>query len=412
MFVAVLAACGDMADGGVAPNDVGPTLDTSIFDTGTATSTTDATSSDTTTPTDAVFPDTRLPETTAPLTSLKDDPTYLVPGNVSSKTEVTAFERTVAWVETPRDGGPFLVVWDPTSEDGARTFFVPNLIRPRQLALSRELLVYVDDRYGDPDVFAVDLVTGDATTVVARRGAQERPTVLGRRVAWADCRACVTGDDGAGWEIWTRDGDEPEARLSDDATPDRAPTFGVLSGDEVLAWISGRSELRVVGRAVLDGGAGRDERLDVASELRASEAVGWLAVTPGALAYRTRPLIVNPDSMIVNPDSMYPSDVLVSEVVAGVLGGTTRLTRHGELRDGVDGSLRAAGARLAWIASRPIDGGAGGAETLVLTEGLVTTDTIDEPGLTTFGLGASLLAFVAPRADNDGLPDAWVLPLD
>ena len=394
---------------------------TTTFDASTGTSTQDSTSG-----TDVVSPDTavadtgpqdsaedtRLAETSGPLITFKDDPTYLVPGNVARKANVTAFGSRVAWVETPSDGGPFFVVWDlARGDDGLRSYFVANLAHPRGLALSDARLVYVDDRYGDPDVFAVDLASGESQTVVALRGTQDQPTVLGARVAWADCRACVSGDDGRGWEIYTRDGDGAEVRVSDDDVADRSPSLGTLDGEDVLAWVRGRAEARVVGLATLTGGAGRDDAIDLtidlASEVRASELVGWLAVTPGALAFRTRPLIVNPDSMIVNPDSMYPSDVFVRDV-AGV---TTRLTRHGELRAGQDGALHATGSRLAWLQSAPATIGAT-RDSVVVSDANVVTTTIELPSIETLGLGTGALVFSAPRADNGGLPDAWVLPLD
>ncbi|MFO0744979.1 MAG: hypothetical protein U1F43_04785 [Myxococcota bacterium] len=408
-----LGACG--ADtSGLATSDTSVTADATVsFDTTTssdATSTTDASSADTSSPDGS---DARVEETVGPLAGLKDDPTYLVPGNIAKKSEVAAFGTSVAWVETPADSGPFFVLWDVASAAAPRTYAVPNLVRPRQLALSHELLVYVDDRYGTPDVFALGLDRGDAFTVVSQPGAQEQPTVAGSRVAWSDCRTCVTGDDGSGWEIWTRAIDVPapdqspaEVRLTDDAVPDRRPAFGQHeSGRAVLAWVRGRTELRVLDLAP---GGETDLTVDVASQLRAADAVGWVAVTPGILAWRTRPLIVNPDSMIVNPDSMYPTDLFATDIAADEVGATVRLTRHGELREGYDGAIRTAGERLAWLESTPAE------DHLRIAASAIEADSaqaVAVPGLRAFALGASLAAFIAPRDDNAGLDDLWVLPL-
>ena len=415
LALALLAgACGD--DAATANFDTGgrPDIGSDTFissDTTTATQTdiaADGIQSDTG-PEDTTQ-DTRIADTGGPLVTFKDDPTYLVPGNIAQKANVTAFGSRVAWVETPADGGPFFVVWDlARGDDGLHSFFVANLAHPRQLALSDSRLVYVDDRYGDPDVFAVDLASGETQTVAARQGAQVEPTVLGARVAWADCRACVSGDDGAGWEIYSRDGEGPETRVTNDAEADRGPSLGTLGGEDVLAWVRGRAEARVVGLATLTGGAGRDDTIDLASELRASDHIGWLAVTPGVLAFRSLPLIVNPDSMIVNPDSMYPSDVYVNDVLGD--GTTTQVTRHGELRGGQDGALRAAGKRLGWLQSAPAAIGTT-SDSLVVSDDGTVSSVVTLPSIESFGLGTGALVFSAPRADNGGLPDAWVLPLD
>ncbi|HRE91728.1 MAG TPA: hypothetical protein PK095_21600, partial [Myxococcota bacterium] len=140
--------------------------------------------------------------------------------------------------------GPSLVVWDTRDLSTApRTYTVPNLTRPRQLALSDVYIVYVDDRYGDPDVFALNLETGVEQAVVTKFGAQERPDILGTLVAWEDCRDCIGGLDRPGREalrqVYTRDlagGDE--AALTTSAQGAFAPRFGLLvDGRQALAWI-------------------------------------------------------------------------------------------------------------------------------------------------------------------------------
>lgn len=375
-------------------------------DTAGTTAATDASPQDTVAPVDTL--DEVRADTDAPLVALKEDDTFLVPGNISEKTEVAAFGTRFAWVEQG-DAGPFFVVWDVATDSGFEVFDVPNLVRPRELALTPGALFYVDERYGDEDVFGVALASGEAFAVVTRPGAQRFPaaTPVGGvvRVAWQDCRACVTGDDGGASEIYSKEVDptDPiagsETRVTDDAVADLHPSFGIEQG-AVLAWVHGRSELVL---EALVGGARRT--YDVAGELGASEAIGWLAVKPGVLAWRTRPLIVNPDSMIVNPDSMYPTDVAVSDIVGLGLGTTTRLTTHGELRHGHQPKLTVAGDRLAWLESSPA------IDRLRVVDGLVPLESREIAGVHDVALGQGFVAIIAPRSDNDDLDDLWVLPI-
>lgn len=422
-LASAVSGCGDAASGMTSADAASP--DTSVSF--------DAISSDATTSTDAATtadtstsPDVRVDETSAALVTLKDDDTYLVPGNVAKKTEVAAAGGVVAWVETPADGAPFFVVWDVTDTTSApQSYVVPNLRHPRQLALAHGLLAYVDDRYGTPDVFGLGLERGDAFPIAVAAGAQERPTVAGTEVAWADCRACVTGDDGSGWEIYARavdlvapDASPAEVRVTDDAVPDRGPVFGLADGASadgervVLAWVRGRTGMRVLELGKDQGDPTRlDLEVDVSDRLRAADAVGWVAASPGILAWRTRPVIVNPDSMIVNPDSMFPSDVFVTDIAGDTVNGTARATTHGELRDGMDGAIRAAAGRLAWLDATPT------ARRLRLVDATdplsvdTAGQTVVEDGLHAFALGSELVAFIAPRSDNAGLDDLWVLPL-
>ncbi len=344
----VLASCG-------ADDSLGATSDTSIADAATPDTAGETQGADTSTPDTTVSEtasdasaDTR--EVEAPLTGFKDDPTYLVPGNVAAKTDVAAAGDRVAWVEGGTNGSeaPILVVWDvSTPAIGPRAFAPANLLHPRALALSDAYLVYVDDRYGDPDVFAIDLATGLEIAVVNRPGAQEAPAVFGSRVAWEDCTSCVTGDGVPGHEplreVVERDlagGDE--VSLTSDGLPDRAPSYGLLAdGRPALAWISGRTTLRMERLQ-----AGVSATVDVQASLRADAQLGRVAIWDGLLAWRPSPLIVNPDSMIVNPDSMYPSDVLDRlgrRRDGGAHGARGDHGAHGSRTAGVRAAARLAG---------------------------------------------------------------------
>lgn len=410
------SACGDDSSVTARPdtsvNDTvqdAVTGDTSITDTSTVDTSVGDTSFDTG-PNDTSA-DTR--ETVGPLTGLKEDPRFLVPGNRAAKSQIAAAGTRVAWVEDvpTGDGGddtvPALVVWDLVDPSVApRVFAPPNLANPRSLVLGPGLLVYVDDRYGDPDLFAVDLERGDERALVTRPGAQEHPALSGNSLAFEDCSSCVTGEEEPGREpgraVVVRALDSGlEVRL-DGPGADRRPTFGTLDQRPVLAWISGRA--LAVKR--LDSAEPSFE-VDLGSSLEASSEVAAVAVWRDALAFRPNPLIVNPDSMIVNPDSMYPSDVFVA-----TLDGTiTRLTTHAELAEGMDPGLRVPGlasapdAALTWLESAPGDPGLG---RLRVWRGAATTE-VELRGLDAFGVGASFVAFTAPRADNDGASDVHVL---
>jgi len=405
-LLSLLVACGD-DEGATGVADTGISdaiLDTGVFDGFPSDTTSPDTTPPDTTPSDT---STDVREVEAPLVGLKDDPTYLVPGNVAPRAEVAAAGDLIAWVEGT-DAAPLLVVWDISTPDAApRAFSPPNLTRPRALALSDAFLVYVDDRYGDPDVFAIELATGAELAVVTRAGAQDAPAVLGARVAWEDCSACVTGDGLPGHEplreIALRDlGGGDERALTADATPDRAPGFGLLAdGRPALAWISGRAALRVERLQ-----AGLSATWDVLPSLLPDQEVARVALWEGGIAWRPSPLIVNPDSMIVNPDSMYPSDVFTTAIADGA---TTRLTTHAELAGGMDLAPSAFGPRLGWLEIPP---GVPGTGRVVLSSGGAPTTLAEAAGIVSFAMGRDFVVFTAPRADNDGEEDVHVLRLD
>lgn len=403
LSLVLLTACGAGDDGGASLSDTG--FDTSVADTIPTDAATDTTVFDTT-PADTSVQDT-TDTREAPLFGLKSDERFLVPGNIAAKTEVAAGGNLVAWVEG--DDPPLLVVWDVTDPTAApRSFSPPTLAHPRALALSDAWLAYVDDRYGDPDVFAIDLRTGAELTVAGGPGAQEAPAVLGGRAAWEDCGACVTGAGLPGQEpareIVERELPDgaPEARTAD-AFADRAPAYGLLAdGRAALVWLRDRATLRV---EALDQSAGVSRTTDVSASLRPDQQVAAVALTEGLVAWRPNPLIVNPDSMIVNPDSMYPSDLFTTDE-AGV---TTALTVHAEHAARLSIAVRTLGVRVAWLESAPGDPTLGRVR---IDDGTGPTTVAEVPGLTTFALGRGGIVFAAPRADNDGLLDVHVLILD
>ncbi len=415
-FVAVvsclaLAACGD--DKLASSPDIS-TPDGIVSETSAETSNPDTSSSDAvqevaaetssdTTPSDA---DAR--EIEAPLTGLKNDPTYLVPGNVVRKTGVVAAGSIVAWVEHPDAEPPQLVVWDlATPAISPRAFQPTNLTRPRDLAVSDSHLVYVDDRYGDPDIFAVVLQTGVEIAVVTGQGAQEAPALLGTRVAWEDCSACVTGDglpgNEPGREIIERDLATGVVRaLTDDDVADRAPSYGMMiDGGAALTWVRGRATLHM---AAVDGDV--SATIDVAPSLRADQQLARTGLWDGVMVSRPSPLIVNPDSMIVNPDSMFPSDVLMTDPEAAT---TQPLTTHAEAVGGMDLGLDVAGDRLAWLESTPGDASA---SRIMIASGAGPQVQAEATRVSWLGMGRDFVVFTAPRDDNDGEEDVHVMPLD
>ncbi len=311
-----------------------------------------------------------------------------MPADVAARTAVAVSGARVAWFERGRGGqAPLLVWWDaaePTSPP--RPILVPNLVAPRDLVFGDAHLVYVDERYGDADLFAVALDDGAERALVTRPGEQQAPTIRGTVVAWEDCRGCVSGDDGAGREIYERDlAGGAEVRVTDDDVPDRGPAFGTLAGGEgALAWIAEDRRLRVRGAGV-----------DVA--LPAGQDVGAIALTGGVLAWRPRPLILNPDSMM-------PSDLMLTDVLSGA---TTAATFHAELRPGVQPAPAAAAGLVAWLESA-----AGAPATtrlrVIEADGLAPILSVAEQGIEAFAMSGTHVAFLAPRADNGGLVDVWI----
>jgi hypothetical protein len=338
----------------------------------------------------------------------KEDPALLVPREVAAKASIAASGDLVAWVERSNDTTA-LRVWDvsrPTVPP--RTFVIPNLVAPRDLALSDAYLAYVDVRFGDPDIFAIALDTGREQVIASGFGAQEHPSVLGSRVAWEDCSACVMGDGPAGREprreIFERDLTTalPARALTADQVADHSPRYGLLAdGRPALAWVSGRATLRLERLE-----AGLSLTADVVATLAEDAEVGGLALIDGGIAWRPRPRIVNPDSMIVNPDSMWPSDLFLTPPD---LATSTALTVHAELGAALELAPDGRDGFVTWLESPPNTPTTGRIMRSSI-EGAAPVEIIGRDGLTEFAVGRTFVAFIAPRDDNDGLPDLHVLP--
>lgn len=397
----LIGACGAAdADGAVAPGRDAPTADAAISDivVSDTSPVSDVGPSDTAEPTDAVPGDTTPADTRgdadAAPTTVKADPEFIVPAGVAARGHAAAAGTRVAWVERASpEGAPRLVVWDLAAPDVApESFAVPNLLAPRELALGDTFLAYVDVRYGDPDVFALDLETGAELPVAAGPGVQDAPTVARATVAWADCRRCVSGDGGLGRDIYRLELPSGlEIPVTFDDVPDRAPTFGTLDdGDLGLAWVRDDDTLRVVA----EGGA-----LDASWPQLAP--VASVAMTDGVLAWRPQPVIINPDSMI-------PSDLFLTTAATGV---TAAATFHAEAAPALPAGPRATAGRVVWLESPPDDAGVTLLRVIGAADQAVVADVAVAAVARSLALGAGHAVITAPRADNDGLDDLWALPL-
>lgn len=417
LLAGLLNACGaDSEVAGVARDVTADAVspDTSFADTTSpdasadvSTDTAPADSSPDTGPTD-----TREETEVSPLFGLKNDERFIVPGNTAQKTWPTMAGPLVAWVEAT-DAEPVLMVWDTRSLTTApRAYVVPLLSDPRELALSDAFLVYVDDRYGDPDVFAIDLESGVERPVVTRPGAQEKPAIIGSRIAWEDCRQCLTGVGVPGREAERQvverdlaDGGGSERAASTSAQGAFSPRYGLLDdGRQALVWVEGTTTL-VVER--LEPGFSR--RHDVATSLSNDLEVASINLVAGLITWRPRPLIVNPDSMIVNPDSMWPSDLFVSSADTG---DTARVTTHAELGASMPIGIEGLGTTVAWLESPPGDASSASFRRLDTSNLPLTPDTLFTlAGTSGFALGSGFAVATAPRADNDGLDDLHLFPI-
>ena len=401
---APLGACGASdASGSIAgdttSSDTRPGVDVIASDT---TQSTDTTAPADTAATDATAADTAAADTrpdddtgSTVTTLTKDDPTFTVPAGVAERREVALSGAVAAWVERDTPGAaPRLVTWDTGAVDVAPVAHpVANLAHPRELALDGDHLVYVDDRYGDPDVFVLDLTTGQETAVSARAGAQTRPAVLGKRVAWQDCRRCVGGDGDHGADIYLFDlSTGVEINLTDDDTADRRPVFGTLaSGAPAIAWVHAGGVLRA---------SGLDDATDVVWQVAEVE-LGGLALTEGVFAWR------QPSPFIINPDSMHPGDVFLTNAADGA---TFPATFHAERAPGLDEVPRGAGGRVSWLESPANDLGA----TRLRVAGVDATPLISTDlaaRASSLALSATHAAITAPRPDNGGFEDVWILPV-
>ncbi len=326
-------------------------------------------------------------------TQLKPEPGYLIPGNIVTRRAPTLRGALSAWIETEEDGSaPQIVVWDLEGVSAAatpiaaapRAYVLPQLTNPRDLRLGDGYAVYVDDRFGDADIFALDLETGTERAVIATFGPQEEPTIDGTVVVWSDCRACVSGDGGQARELYRRDlAGGPEERLTDNARADRLPVWGTLAdGSTALAWSVDGGTLRVVS-------SNTDVSLTLPKEPRA------LALSEGVVAWRPVPVVIN-------PDSMYPSELWTTRVVTGA---TVLTYPHLELPPTASPQILGAAGAFAWLDGEP---GSGRPRLRVVGIDGQTATTVTTLGMVDFALSDTHTAFVAPRADNDDLDDLWI----
>jgi hypothetical protein len=171
-----------------------------------------------------------------------------------------------------------------------------------------------------------------------------------------------------------------------------------VGGEAVIAWVSNYSNLVV--------------RIGENQTTYKTEAVlvEDLALIEGRIAWRASPAIINPDSMIpspmiINPDSMIPSDVNLTDIVTGT---TSALTQHVELGASTPTTLKGRSPYIAF-AEGIMNSDRERVRVFNVAAGGIEAALIEEPGVQALTLGKGMLGFIAPRADNEGLDDVWLL---
>ncbi len=298
-----------------------------------------------------------------------------------------------AWVEVAPDGGRTLVVWTLSQPDLPPTPYPwPYLVQPRDLQLTDGWLVFVDEPYNDPDVFALRLSDGAVLPVVTRPGAQEHPALLATPdgtpfVAWQDCRACVAGAPPSPAVYLRALPHGAESPISAPGVGNTLPTGGSLTdGSPALAWVVDGSAARVWSPGDT---AGAPPAVDLTIPLPFSQAAG-VALTRGVLASRPSPLIINPDSMT-------PSDVFLTALASGQ---TRRVSTHAELDATTPPAPVARGGRVAWLESRVGDP--------PHTQRLVVVDVTEFTGSLADAPADTLLAEDLQGVSALALSDDWV----
>ena len=338
-----MLACADMAMSESAGSTNFTTLDQGLPNQDVGVALPDFGGNDTGLPRDAAdfdqgpFPPPGLPrDAVFPAELLKDVPEYLVPAAVGAKAHLAISPTMAAWVNiSPR--GRELVTWELFGEAAPKTWTVPGLVNPRQLAVSQQWLVWVDVTH-DPtgDLFALNLQTGTSSLVVGVPGAQNKPALNGSVLVWQDCRACSTTTERPTPSIYRRDLNAlpVEEALVDDGLAHSLPVLGTLADESVaVAWLVGTSTIRVVGNEV-----------DTSFPAQGSGVEG-LALWQGTLAFRTQPAIINPDSMI-------PTDPWAIDVASGT---QTLLATDQNLSAGLPSKVVVAGDGFAWLDQDPAD---------------------------------------------------------
>jgi hypothetical protein len=336
-----------------------------------------------------------------PLPAKADGPTF--PPTLAERRHVALSDTHAAWVERGQteQAKPRLVVWKLGTLELPKPFTLPylpvdELGDPRDLALGANHLFYVDDRYGDPDVFAVRLSDGKSMPIAVFPGVQDAPRALGSSVVWQDCRKCALDGDPAGREIYRREMDQTEpVALSDDQVEDRAPALGTLTDGSVAAiWIRGDSTLVLKGHQV-------DKTFDASHAGR----IGHAVLTVGIIAYRPEPAIINPDTMMPVPVSLLLS-VTGLPIPAPIAGEANLLGKTPAV-------VVAAGGRIAWLTHDRQDQSQR-IEMLKVAAGETPgpVDPIETSGATGIAISAGWLALTAPQPDTGGLDNVWLYGLE
>jgi len=321
--------------------------------------------------------------------SVKDEPGFVVPATVAPKGQLVVSATQAAWIQTDIKGKPRLVTWDLFGGATPQVRGV-NVVRPRDLAISDDYVVWVDDTFDTAgDIFALDLQTDSAFLVVGAPNVQRRPAIRGSVVVWEDCRNCPADVSKPAPDLYRRDLAAPpgELQLTADSAMDRFPTVGTLSNGAVaVAWLRGSDTVRVLG-------GGLDESFP------AGLGVEGVALAQGKVAFRAQPAIINPDSMI-------PTDPWAIDVASGA---QVTLASDQNIVGSMPSGVTALGdGRFAWLALNPAD--QGDASVVIAEPDGSGTVTVLAPGATQMAAGGAWIGFVAPRADNDGAPDVWLAP--
>jgi len=320
--------------------------------------------------------------------TLKEDDTYIVPPGVARRDHMALSQTHAAWTQHPTAGGqPTIVTWSLEDDADPVEHFIANLNHPHSLTLGTHWLFYADDRYGDDDIFALHITTGETRTIAALPGDQSAPNAWGNRVVWQDCRECVAGGQALEREIYSRHVDDDTAtRVTTNHVEDSLPAQGLIGDMPTLAWR--REEDSVV----------------VSSDAAATHTFDF---TVERIALNESGLVIRGSHGILNPDSMIPSDVYLRPWSTGEL---IPLSQHAERDMMLDNRLVSSASRVGWLASIP-----GTQDTRRLTVVDVTTGEtevqIELDGISTITLTDTYLGFIAPRPDNAEAGDVWLFEL-
>jgi hypothetical protein len=318
-------------------------------------------------------------------------PTLLTPPPGGARSHFTLSSSHAAWIETAEVGAPpQLFIWPLGTDEDPIALHVPNLTHPHHLSLGDHWLFYVDDRYGDDDIFAVNLITGQDHAVATEPGLQGHPDARGSRVLWEDCRACLAGGVTTGREIYTWDAvTNITARLTDDDVEDRAPRWGTTdNGTPVPIWITGERTLQTGG-------------------LEATQADVLGVDTFAAVAMSQGMVTARESKGILNPDSMIPSDVWRVDLTTG---DGDLISSHVEMAPGLPIDVQARGEHVAWMASDPSEPGVHTLVVATLSDGSnVLSEALVSPG--GFALTDTHVGFTARDADGEGPITVWIAPL-